>query len=371
MWVEETKNGKYKFVERYEDYLTGKIRRVSVTMEKNTAQTRKVAQRTLDEKIEQVMRKTFIKPNEITLKQLIEKYNTDLELTVKLSTRNRNYYSLCSSMKILGEDTMVNRLTAKYIRDKFLATGNPPGMLNEYLRRFKTLIRWGFRNDYIIDISFLDKLEPFTDIPHKMKIQDKYLETDELHTLLQDMNDEAWILLTKFLVLSGLRFGEFAALLKSDIDLENDVIHVTKNYDPNNNIITTPKTTSSIRDIYIQEELKNVCRQINAIMLRRRLMNKTEDPGLFFFSTDGDHVHYYAYNKYLKEHSLKAIGRPITAHALRHTHASLLLEKGMSIDAISRRLGHDNSKITREIYLHVTKKLAERDNEQMSAINIL
>lgn len=60
----------------------------------------------------------------------------------------------------------------------------------------------------------------------------------------------------------------------------------------------------------------------------------------------------------------------ITVHALRHTHASLLLEKGVSIDTISRRLGHKNSKITREIYLHVTEKLKEKDNSQIAAINI-
>ncbi|CUX23292.1 hypothetical protein BN3456_00650 [Clostridium sp. C105KSO13] len=29
MWVEETKNGKYKAVERYTDYLTGKQRKVT------------------------------------------------------------------------------------------------------------------------------------------------------------------------------------------------------------------------------------------------------------------------------------------------------------------------------------------------------
>lgn len=51
MWVEESKNGKFKFCERYEDYLTGKTKRVSVTMDKNTPQSRKTAQKTLELKI--------------------------------------------------------------------------------------------------------------------------------------------------------------------------------------------------------------------------------------------------------------------------------------------------------------------------------
>ena len=53
MWVEESKNGKFKFCERYEDYLTGKTKRVSVTMDKNTSQSRKTAQKTLELKIQQ------------------------------------------------------------------------------------------------------------------------------------------------------------------------------------------------------------------------------------------------------------------------------------------------------------------------------
>lgn len=41
MWIEETKNGKYKFVEQYTDYITGKKKRVSVTLEKKTAAAKK------------------------------------------------------------------------------------------------------------------------------------------------------------------------------------------------------------------------------------------------------------------------------------------------------------------------------------------
>ena len=43
MWIEETKNGKYKFVEQYTDYITGKKKRVSVTLEKKTAAAKKSA----------------------------------------------------------------------------------------------------------------------------------------------------------------------------------------------------------------------------------------------------------------------------------------------------------------------------------------
>lgn len=40
---------------------------------------------------------------------------------------------------------------------------------------------------------------------------------------------------------------------------------------------------------------------------------------------------------------------------MRHTHASLLAEAGVSLEQIMQRLGHANDDITKRIYLHVTK----------------
>ena len=92
---------------------------------------------------------------------------------------------------------------------------------------------------------------------------------------------------------------------------------------------------------------------------------------LLFFNRNGNHINPFSYNKYLRERSEKLIGRRITAHTLRHTHASMLLASGVNIETIARRLGHENSKVTREIYLHVTEKLTERDNDQIRQAKII
>lgn len=106
-------------------------------------------------------------------------------------------------------------------------------------------------------------------------------------------------------------------------------------------------------------------------MLRLRLRSGIQKTDLFMHSRTGGHIRYFAYNKYLRENSERILGRKLTPHALRHTHASLLLEQGVGIDTISRRLGHENSRITQEIYLHVTEKLKEWDNERISKIALL
>lgn len=366
MWIEKTKNGKYKYIERYTDPITGKYKRVSVVLDKNTAQAKKQAQTALDEKI----RRAGNEPDKITLSDLIEKYREEQKRTVKASTYRRNYFA-CETLKsILGGDTLVSRINAGYIREALLATGKKPGTLNEHLVRLKALLRWGYRNDYMTDISYLDKLERFPDQPHRAKIEDKFLEGTEVSELISGMKITQWKNLTEFLVLSGLRFGEAAALVRSDIDLKERVIHVVHNYDSINDVVTTPKTQTSIRDVYIQDELYKLCRRLIAHSIACGIVFM-ESGSLLFSDEDGKHINYYAYNKYLQENAIRAIGRSITPHTLRHTHASLLMEKGVDIDTISRRLGHSNSKITREIYLHVTEKLKEKENDRIRGIKLI
>lgn len=47
MWVEDLPNGKYKYCERYRDNKTGKVKKISVTLDKNTPQAKKHATKLL------------------------------------------------------------------------------------------------------------------------------------------------------------------------------------------------------------------------------------------------------------------------------------------------------------------------------------
>lgn len=369
MWIEKLSSGKCRAVERYTDPMTGKERKASVTMEKDTRAARKAAAEALRIKIEEAA--TVVSSDTVTLKELVEAYRKDQKKTVKPSTYTRNYFACKAIMEMLGEDTLVNRLSAPYVREKLLDKGEAPGTLNEYLRRYKALIRWGYRNDLVKDVEYLKKLPNFKDIPHRESIKDKYMEAEELKALLNHMKQPVWKLLTEFLSLSGLRIGEVIALEAKDIDLKAMQIHVTKAYDVVNNKTSTTKTLCSIRDVAIQPQLLDCCHRISALMRRRSMYYGLGKRKLFMYGRDGDHIAYYTYTKYLKENTTAVLGRPLTPHALRHTHASLLMEAGVPIDVISRRLGHDNSKVTREIYLHVTKKLKEKDDELISKVNIL
>lgn len=357
-------NGKVKYQERYKDIMTGKWKTVCVTVDKDTASTRKLAAAELARKIDEKECRTITQ--DLTLKQLYDLYITEQSKKLKASTMSRNRLTVWKTIKLLGEDVLVDMLSATYVREHLKRVDALKQ--REYITRFKAMLNWGYNNELINNHTLIAKLKLPADTSRKERIADKYLEPDELSALLDAMTIIDHKLFTKFLVLSGLRIGEAIALTQSDID--DKYIHVTKTYDTINKIITSPKTNTSERDIFIQPELRAVLKEIKINELQKQLLHQYKS-SLIFSSIKGSYISYDAYRQYLGDTSEKAIDRRITPHALRHTHASLLLAEGIDIDSISRRLGHTDSKVTKEIYIHMTEKLKKSEEEKLAKINIL
>ena len=365
MWIEQTKSGKYKFSERYTDPLTGRLKRVSVTFDKNTAQTRKQASQAISERISEALEG---QQSRTTLRRLGDLYLAAQKQTVKPSTYTRNRYAIDGLCRIIGDDVLLERLTAGYIKQKMLEEGEAPGTMNERIKRLKALLRWGYQND-LLQTDITGKLSLFHDIPHADQIADKFMTSKEYREVIDGMERNDYRLLTQFLVLSGLRYGEAAALDKADVDIEGRYIHIDKTYDSETKTVTTAKTETSVRDVYIQKDLLPVCRQINVLMGERKVLHRCRS-SKFFHDQKGGIVPYFTYAKYLRSVTKSVIGREVTPHTLRHTHASLMFEQGVALDVISRRLGHKSSKITRDIYVHITAELRKRDAAAIENISI-
>ena len=186
------------------------------------------------------------------------------------------------------------------------------------------------------------------------------MEPEELQRLLDAIKPPLWYHLTIFLVLSGLRIGEAVALRMEDVG--EDYITVDKTYSLITKEVGNTKTGTSTRKVYIQPELRAA---IDDYLLFR------DSGSPYFFPGKDGMMCYGSYNKYMRDVSRKVLGRSITPHALRHTCASLFLASGVSIDTISRRLGHADSKITKEIYLHLTDKLKSQDEQVLEQTAIL
>lgn len=373
MWCETQKNGTVKYCERYTDPLTEKVKKVTTTMPKDTPQNRNKAMRILNGKIDAALNSVYT-DKKITLKELQEAYHAAQCVTCKQSTTKRNYIIINSVLSLLDKDAIVNNLTAQYVNNQLLDSNKPISTLNTYITRFKAMLNWGYKNDYHDNYRLISKLDLFADQTQDENIQDKYLEPDEITMLLKYMQEQNmwhWYYVTKFLVLTGLRFGELAALKDMDVNLSTLNIHIDKTYDSINMIVTTPKTDHSIRDIHIQPELQILVKQIR--LWRKEVMSECKISTTLFLPDicTGSFVSYAAYDNYLKDKSRSVLNHQISPHKLRHTHASLLAANGMTPEQIARRLGHSRSDVTKEIYIHVTKQVIENDKKAIDSIALI
>lgn len=363
MWITE-RDGKYRAQERYKDPITGRSKTLSVTMRTNSPQSRKKAAEALQTRLEGILN---AQTADISLRRLCDLYLTTQKKTVKPSTLARNTYAMNSLCRIIGDDALISKLTAGYIKARLLETGEEPGTMNERIKRLRALLRWAYQNDFI-EKDITGKLSVFHDVPHADKIAEKFMTAEEYHAVVDDMDRKDYALLTQFLVLSGLRYGETAALDKADVDIKGRYIHVNKTYDSETKTVTTAKTETSIRRVYIQDALLPICQQINVLMGERKILHGCRSD-CFFHDQNGEIIPYFTYAKYLRASTVRTLGRQITPHTLRHTHASLMFEAGVPLEVISRRLGHKNSKVTRDIYVHITEELQRRDNDAIRGIS--
>ena len=361
MWIEE-RNGYFRMYERYTDP-SGERHKVSVKFDRNTPQQRNKAKAKLDEMIE---KRTQVMDVNITFETLTKFYLIQKKPLLKPSTHRRNSKECDTFNKLFGK-VKVSDLSAQLVRKKLLKRSKyKPSTFNEHLERFKEIIKWGYRNDYVEDMSVLKKLTPLKDKSRKEKIADKFLEKEECQALLEAMNPSGR-LLAHFMILSGLRIGEALALSIDDLKIDSRVISVHSTRDPVTLEITSTKTFASTREVYMQDDLLALCETI-----RDSLEGKPKiSPMPLFWNEDGRPMEQNAFNKCLRETSEMVFGRKITSHVLRHTHASLMAENGVDYEVLSRRLGHENSNITKQIYIHVTERKKQKDNESIREISLV
>lgn len=356
-----TKRGnKYRAWERI--IINGTPKRISVTMDKDTAQARKKAGEALRAKENELLHKS----SDMTYSALVEAYIAYQRATLKTSTWVRNEASLKRLTDTFG-DARLTDMTAGFIQSRLLKKTSDPGTYNEYLKRLKAMFRWAYRYDYIDSSACVDKIKPLKDVPNWEKVSDKYLEADELKMVL-DAAPPFYSAVFGVLALSGLRIGELIALNDEDVT-ETDII-VKATYDWNNGVMNTPKTAAGWRYVHIQPELSLYVNELRRLSNLNRMISRSRAP-YFVINRQGQRLSYHCANNQFKKLCARFTVKKLTLHALRHTHVALMASSGADLPQIARRCGHSSPKITQEIYYHVTKKQKDKDDKTFDQITVL
>ena len=253
-------------------------------------------------------------------------------------------------------DAWMSRITREMIEDFLLElqkkidpkTKNPkykPGYLKDILKRLNVILNAAVDRRIIPanPAARLSKLfRPITDAP----LLEKSFNEDDLLTFLlhcKSVHSHCYML---FLLMarSGLRSGEALALGWEFIDTDKRLIDVQRAIGPKGDIQTTK--TNEHRFVDMSEQLREALVRLRNEQVKKAFASDTQPPAFLFPDTTQRHTGHH-FKRVLRKANLPS---HFTPTSLRHTFARLLLEKGVRVEEVQRRMGHNDINVTNGIY---------------------
>ncbi|MBI2892389.1 MAG: site-specific integrase [Deltaproteobacteria bacterium] len=244
------------------------------------------------------------------------------------------------AVKRFGEGRAVDSLTVRDLeawRDDMLAHGHKRQTIANRLHRLSVALRWAMRERLVTRRDLPTRsveLPPARRLGEPLRPEDYFTPADAGAMLawLAAPERTAWAPVVAAALLSGARLGELRKLTWRDVDLARGslLLRQTKN--------------SRDRQVPIGEDLR-------AILAAWRARPWHSDDSLVF--AEGDRVPDGKVQWERLQAACDGCGlrrRPF--HALRHSYASALAERGVNLLTISRLLGHGSVLVTGR-YSHV------------------
>ncbi len=172
------------------------------------------------------------------------------------------------------------------------------------------------------------------------------------------------------MLFSGIRIGELCALRWDNVNLQEKTIRISATLQRLRNmkgetenhthiVIGAPKSATSIRTIPLTDHAIELCRKFAAHNENAYILTGTE-------KYMESRMLQYRIEKYTKACRLKGVH----AHTLRHTFATRAVEVGFEIKSLSEVLGHANTTITLDRYVHSSMELKRANMDKLSAVGL-
>ena len=165
----------------------------------------------------------------------------------------------------------------------------------------------------------------------------KVLTNNKIQDILSDEEEPLFNSMILVALKTGMRFGELSGLQWPDVDLQHGLITVCHSLVDGH--LSTPKSGKA-RHIWMSPSL------------RAWFEDHHEADGYVFHHDTGQPVTYEQAKRAIRRICKRAAVQPIGWHCLRHTFATTMLEKGISLSVVRDFLGHSNVEMT-ERYAHV------------------
>jgi site-specific recombinase XerD len=199
-------------------------------------------------------------------------------------------------------------------------------MLSQY-KALKSFFKWCVAGGYLFSnpITPIPKPKLERKLPKRISRQDAYRVLEHAFAAPTSYRFERFrnhaVLAT--MVFAGLRSQEVLNLKFGHVDLMNGILHVIQGKGGKDRIVPIVATLRSILQRYVED--------------RSRLGKQS----VFFFTTlRGDRQFTYSGLRKVIEKVKRGTGVFFSAHRLRHTFATLMLEGGCDLFSLQQMLGH-------------------------------
>lgn len=312
-----------------------------------------------------------------------------LDYKSDLAPKTKEEYSKLLNTRILqyiGDKTLEKITNADMIELMKLIENSPAktktGKLSpNSIKHYHTLLKIMFNDAVKLKIISENPMDNVPIKSPKVQLKDNYYDLDDIKQLLIALSQEPvkYQLATLVAMTTGMRLGELTALQWKHIDYEKLKIKIEQanSYTKETGIIIKDtKNTHSERTIAFPKFLVPLFQQHEKDeLLKKELLGDN-----WFYGKNSSHLDDFVFtqqdgrvifpdtpsrwfNKFIKKHGLKHI----TFHGLRHTNATILINKNIDIVSISRWLGHAKPSTTTDIYAHaleaVERKMADTFDE--------
>lgn len=371
------KSSKNKTGSIYYDKNAKKFRCIYYVKEKNTMdETRKTKSFSTEQEAKAFFKTIqcqkgndiYIKNNGIPLNQLMRALaKRKLDMNIIKETQ---YSRILSAIKKLEKEPFTKKNIEDITSDEIQAYLNSlknysQSTISKEKDQFAQAFKYALNKGYILENPMIEVIEPKSNKPPKivraLEIEEQQMLTNYLMNI--PLENEPYKVAYLMQMYLGLRIGEALALKTSDINLERNLIHISRTltFDKEHKLIMGefPKTFAGIRDVpipkFIREEI------INQIRLAE---NHKEN--LLFVNSQGNYADPKNANKFLKNTLKKVDINDITTHSLRHTYGTRCIEAGMRAVALQRLMGHSDISVTMNTYVSVFNKYKEAELEKLN-----
>lgn len=231
-----------------------------------------------------------------------------------------------------------------------------PASVKRIYSIMQSIFHFALSQKYVKDTPCRGVILPTDDVTQDRKR--KSLTEEELPEFIALFDGySALNTIIKTLLYTGMRSGEALGLKWDDIDFENRLITVNHTLSDvgGTHFLTTPKTKTSKRKIYMGDDLAMLLvehreEQHNLIL---SLGKNFAHPEMVFTSALGNYKDRSSLNTSFRRFLKGTNFEFMTLHCLRHSNATLLLNSGVDLKVVSEHLGHSELGTTANIYVDV------------------